>query len=308
MVLFHPSFMFLRLGMTSHWPKGRRKRRRSHRSFSAAQCSTSVRDDRNAMHRSLSEMTRARSGEKLLTCPEFDSGFNQKRHLEAYQDVPAEGVPSANSVGGKTSRYRSKLKRHVRFRMVRDASPCPECGKSFTRKQHLKAHMRTHTGQVPFRCPVCDKAIRYVENMKRHVRTHNGEKPFACPNCDEAFIQKTQLEEHMIVHTGKMPFSCSLCGRTFARKWNAEKHTKTHAGSSAFVCSSRRESLKQGDHLKSHGRAHKVKSLLNDDLTASLSDNRRKLPDRSRRVQVLYLRQLPCHSYNLRSSTNNKSQ
>ena len=77
---------------------------------------------------------------RLFVCPECGKGFTRKQHLQRHLEVHKhKKLMNPFETGVTPPRCRP-----IRFAARPRLHPCPECGKSFTRKQHVRRHLEAH--------------------------------------------------------------------------------------------------------------------------------------------------------------------
>jgi len=93
----------------------------------------------------------------IYPCPECGRPFTRKQHVRRHLEVHKRKRRTTASDSVRADRQlsdsvRSKVVpprcRFVRFATKPRLHPCPECGKSFTRKQHVRRHLQVHETQA----------------------------------------------------------------------------------------------------------------------------------------------------------------
>ncbi|KAI0914790.1 hypothetical protein F4823DRAFT_192149 [Ustulina deusta] len=125
-----------------------------------------------------------------LTCDYFYEGFETKdardNHLQKH-DRPYHCSVLGCSVVVFGFSTNKDLDKHIRLYHPDDTSPatfrqeprefveearfpCPDCGRTFTRKANRDAHVRSKYGERPYACDVCPRAFTRSNDLRRHVR------------------------------------------------------------------------------------------------------------------------------------------
>ena len=115
-------------------------------------------------HTSLRRTVRPR----LHACPECGKCFTRKQHLRRHLEVhKSKKLTTSFEPGVTPPRCRA-----VRFAAKPRLHPCPECGKSFTRKQHVQRHLQAHKH---WKDKTAFDSVRSSENVQSSDFLHSGE-------------------------------------------------------------------------------------------------------------------------------------
>jgi len=103
-------------------------------------------------------------------------------------------------------------------------------------------------------CDLCPKSFKKTSLLARHIKTHDPKKrPFECKKCDKRFSSQVSLVRHDILHS-------DLVERSKINRPEAQD----------FVCVVCARSFKSPESLTSHIKAHKSKSVENQEYTCKL--------------------------------------
>ncbi|XP_045541303.1 zinc finger protein OZF-like [Papilio machaon] len=111
--------------------------------------------------------------------------------------------------------------------------PCPDCGKTFSRKIYMKNHYKlVHMKESKHYCEICNKYFISGYSLRTHRKSvHERKYPpknKICDICGKGFNTNRILNNHKRTHTGEKPFQCSYCPSAFAQKTAKIYHEKKH--------------------------------------------------------------------------------
>ena len=76
-------------------------------------------------------------------------------------------------------------------------------------------------------CPQCGKSFSKKTNMTNHIKSQHEEKKFKCTICDKLFKRKDHLQVHKVVHSEERKFNCNVCSVSFRRRQDLKDHERT---------------------------------------------------------------------------------
>ncbi|GMT07626.1 hypothetical protein PENTCL1PPCAC_29800, partial [Pristionchus entomophagus] len=180
---------------------------------------------------------------------------------------------------GKTMKYKSSLKHHMRLHerneKARRPFPCNICGQRFSQPGNLKIHQRTHLedekAKQLFKCKICGKGVNTNQSLQYHMRSHHdkAERNFECEDCGKRFGQSSHLSTHRKTHffdeADRRPYKCDLCEKRFTQTSHLTSHKLSHLGeddpkleeikqrNKCKICG---DELKNPRNLRIHMRSH----------------------------------------------------
>ncbi|XP_029461845.1 zinc finger protein 22-like [Rhinatrema bivittatum] len=178
--------------------------------------------------------------DKSLKCPDCGKSFKWPSHLKHHLRSHTDERPFKCPICQKGFKDAHKLARHQQIHpefkkdmVYWKLYKCCICGKHFKYPSDLEKHNLIHTGEKPFKCTVCETSFRRFDHLKRHTFVHTGDRPFKCSVCEKGFVESTELIKHQRIHTGEKPYQCDLCERSFyhsrsLKEHRAAKHSQNH--------------------------------------------------------------------------------
>jgi KRAB domain-containing zinc finger protein len=134
---------------------------------------------------------------------------------------------------GKTHRYASELRQHLRFHEDDRRFPCTHkgCGKIFFTNSGRQAHEYGHLPMEdrPFKCDKCAHCFSTNQHLTDHKRIHSNERPYECVvlGCGKSFAQQANYNMHVRrLHSDARPVKCSMCPYTCVVNRDLVKHAK----------------------------------------------------------------------------------
>ncbi|XP_054246085.1 zinc finger protein 501-like [Indicator indicator] len=157
---------------------------------------------------------------------------------------------------GKSFSKKGNLKRHQWIHTAGELFTCRECGRHFTTQGHLRAHQSIHTGERPFCCGECGHCFHLEICLAAHQKTHSKGGPYLCAHCGKSLSTKIYFNIHMQTHAEKRPFACTECGKSFVKKGTLTTHRDIHKWEKSFKCSDCSRCFGQSATLLAHQKIH----------------------------------------------------
>ena len=138
------------------------------------------------------------------------------------------------------------------------STPCPECGKRFSRLASRKAHVLQHVEDDVVTCRHCDSEFETSRALERHMDEEHGLGGAAALRTEAAHLTLTELNGSV---------ANQLSGRAGAQPPDAIK---------SYVCKQCQQQFDTFRDLKEHSRFHKkvsvaLRRLPYDDLRSLVS-------------------------------------
>ena len=110
---------------------------------------------------------------RLRACPEGRKSFARKQYLRRHFQVNKHQTHTSTSDSVHSGVIPPRC-RFVRFAARPRLHPCPECGKSFTRKQHVRRHLKAHEH---WKGATALNSVHSSENMQSSDVVHSDKNP-----------------------------------------------------------------------------------------------------------------------------------